>query len=481
MTWLDVCIHYAKNVLNTHSARIDHVHQQLSIYPELLMRCDLCDLTIEQLYENLKSLYHMDTNEKERHIDWILGQLTDEQSVVNHIFWHKYNIDAEEATRYLYRLGQLNHYIQTEKIARNLQFSTPQTIVTINLSKEEKDNKKIAEEAKKIVTDFPKCSLCYENVGYRGTGQQPPRSTLRVAEMKLDNEEWFMQFSPYPYFEEHAIFIDKIHRPMKVDRQTLIQLCDIVDTFPHYFVGSNAAKPIIGGSILSHAHFQGGKIQPFPLMKAAVDKTYYSSIYKNVSIYTLQWPSFVLRLESKHREELINCSMAWMNAWECYDAPEIHLYSHTNHQSHHGTAPILFKKQDIYVMHLIFRSNFTTPQYPDGLYHAYPEHHHIKKEGIGLIEAMGMFILPGRLASVLHDYRSMTSLEDFNQLIEKYPIHRNWMLQYLQPLHIEHHDLETQFINALDDVCVNILSNISVFKKDHIGQWYQDQFMTLMK
>ncbi|MDG0888983.1 hypothetical protein [Paracholeplasma manati] len=435
------------------------------------------DLTVDDLYFALKDILDPAQDDVEREIDYIFGLITPAQHKVNAEFWSLYNTNPVLATQYLYALGKHNHYIQIDKVKLNRQYTQDGLIITINLSKEEKDNKKIAEMAKMPPSTFPKCVLCFENVGYKGSGQQPPRSTLRVAELTLDKQPWFMQYSPYPYFEEHAIFIDKTHRPMRVDAHSIQQLIEIVDLFPDYFVGSNAAMPIIGGSILSHAHFQGGKRQAFPLMLANITDTFTNIQFPQVSISTLDWTSFVLRLESKNAKTLKECIVNYMEKWSVFEAEDIGLIPETNGVPHHGVAPIIYKKNGTYIAHLIFRSNITSYLYPEGVFHAHPEFHHIKKEGIGLIEAMGMFILPGRLARVLDHYMNLTSLSEFYQLVEQYPLHKSWLLEYLLPTGFETEHLKERFLSALSFVCKEILTNISVFKNNPLGHQYQNKFL----
>lgn len=435
------------------------------------------ELNVTDLTKTLNQILKDFDIDIEREIDYIFGLITPSQKQINTHFWSLYKTNPNQATNYLYTLGKHNHYIQVEKVKLNQQYLNQDLIVTINLSKEEKDNKKILELSKKTTTTFPKCALCFENVGYKGIGEQPPRSTLRVAEMTLDHDPWFMQYSPYPYFEEHAIFIDKTHRPMKVDEKAIQQLIEIVDLFPSYFVGSNAAMPIIGGSILSHAHFQGGKLLAFPLMLVKAQETFNHVNYPSVQVSTLDWPSFVLRLESTDSKSLKSCILNFMEKWSTFEAKEISLDPYYNQEPHHGVAPIIHKEGNTYVVHLIFRSNITNEAYPDGVFHAHPEYHHIKKEGIGLIEAMGMFILPGRLVKVLNKYSELTTLDEFYSLVEQYPIHKNWLLQNLLPIKFEPKHLKERFIEELAKVCHHILEDISVFKKDALGQHYQNKFL----
>lgn len=478
MTLLEACLWYAKHTLKRDSKAIKIVANRLKQSDELTIRYPFdTPVILQQLLIALEQAYSALGSETTREVDYIFGLLAPNQTEVNHQFWSLYRENPVLSTQYLYQLGQQTHYIQTEKVALNQQYQANGIVVTINLSKAEKDNKEIALQAQKPATTFPKCVLCFENVGYKGQGNQPPRSTLRVAELTLANEPWFMQYSPYPYFEEHAIFIDQIHRPMKVDVTTLQQLIEIADLFPMYFVGSNAAMPIIGGSILSHAHFQGGKRDNLPLLDAVSDEIVPDLRFPNVTISTIKWPSFALRMSSSDALELKTCMWSYIEKWRLFEASEIGLIPYENNTPHQGVAPILYKSKDRYVAHLIFRSNITNENYPEGVFHAHPEFHHIKKEGIGLIEAMGMFILPGRLISVLNAYCALTELDEYYQLTNQYPLHRDWLLQNLLPLRFEPNALKAQFIEALSKVCYSILENISVFKKDSLGQKYQKQFL----
>lgn len=478
MTLLEACMLYSKYTLEHPNCVINDA---LNTWDETaryhLNQPFVGDIMVNNIIYQLNICFEHYGQQKDREVDYMMGLLTPNQHTINQHFWTLYYESPTKATQFLYNLGKRNQYIKTEKIKRNQQFYSHSLIITINLSKEEKDNKQIAQMAKKVVYTYPKCVLCYENVGYKGEGQQPPRSTLRVAELTLDGEPWFMQYSPYPYFEEHAIFIDKTHRPMKVDGQTITQLIEIVDLFPDYFVGSNAAMPIIGGSILSHAHFQGGKRPDFPLMSAQIESTLRQPLFPSVSISTLVWPTFVLRLSSEDATALKQCIIHYMNVWTQFEAKDIGLVSTTNGEQHHGVAPIIHKHQGTYIAHLIFRSNITDEQHPEGLFHAHPEFHHIKKEGIGLIEAMGMFILPGRLMPVLNEYTQLTNLNDFYALANRYDIHRVWLIQNLIPKTFHTDDLHKQFVDALGEVCYHILENISVFKNDDLGKKYKAQFL----
>jgi UDPglucose--hexose-1-phosphate uridylyltransferase len=429
-------------------------------------------LTIHDVIGELNQQFsHLEGIERERAIDLIFSLLSPSQVQVNETFWRNYKKSPREATKYLFELGKDNYYIQTDKIKKNRMYELPNLIVTINLSKEEKDNKQIALARLQPQQSFPKCMLCYENVGYLGKGNQAPRGTLRVAEMELCGQSWFMQYSPYPYFDEHAIFIDKIHRPMSIDKQSISQLFEIVNMFPHYFVGSNAAMPIIGGSILSHAHFQGGKWMAFPMMNAKIAETVQSNKYPDLMIGIIDWKSFVIRVTGTDQNHMIQLTEDVMKHWESYTDASVGIYHETHGEPHHGITPILYHDGKKYVLHIVLRSNLTSEEHPGGIFHAHQEYHHIKKEGIGLIEAMGMFILPGRLAEVMDYFIQIQEVDDLILMMEKFPIHREWISSTFSHLTFPQSKeyLKTMFIHELSKVCQSILENISMFKADRKG------------
>lgn len=469
---------YAMSHLDLNPKNINLIQQKLnSIY-----QIEDDQNKISNMIECLSALNHVFDSyegiEKDRKIDEFFSIFTEPQTDVNLRFWKHYQDNPKNATEYLFQLGKNNRYIQTDKISKNRSYFTEDIIVTINLSKEEKDNKAILKALLEKPQTFPPCVLCYENVGYLGTQNQAPRGTLRVAEMKLQNQDWFLQYSPYPYFDEHAIFIDKTHRPMAVDRLTIAQLFDIIELFPHYFIGSNAALPIVGGSILSHAHFQGGKNIMFPMMKAIPTKKLISSKYPNLTIETIKWPATVLRITGKNREEMIDFVDHSLKFWESYEQKEINIIPKSNGLKHHAIAPILYKNGENWIVHIVFRSNITDQEFPDGRFHAHPKYHHIKKEGIGLIEAMGMFILPGRLAPVMDYFINIKNQNDLIELSRKYEVHASWMLEAFSHLtYLESkEELREIFIQSLRKICLNILDNIAVFKDNPIENVYKDQF-----
>ncbi len=347
---------------------------------------------------------------------------------------HLNKLSSKEKTNYLYDLSIKSNYIRKREIDKNIIWKYPNLIITINLSKPEiiqnkkkKNNKE--KEIKKIDT-YPKCPLCIENVGFHGNETKETRQNLRVMPITLNNESWYFQYSPYVYYKEHCIIFSENHVPMKITKDTFKRLLDFIDQFPHYFIGSNAGLPRIGGSILSHDHYQGGNYT-FPLQKAKLKKEFKHPKYKDVRLGIVNWYNSVIRLESTNKDSIIKLTNHIYQKWLNYNNNELDIISKTD-EIHNGITPIVHKEGNKYVMNIILRNNRTSHKHPEGIFHAHRQYHHIKKEGIGLIEAMGMFILPARL----------------EKEIKKENITKN----------------------EIHDVCINILKNTAVFKDDEKGQ-----------
>src|SRR5699024_921894 len=330
----------------------------------------------------------------------IMNLVTPLPSVVNEEFWKKYEEDKELATDYFYKLSQKNDYIKTRNIAKNIFFETSSPYgnleITINLSKPEKDPKEIAAMRQNNSTNYPKCALCLENEGYKGHSNHAARANHRVVRMDLQGETYGMQYSPYVYYNEHSIFLSEVHKPMVVDQKAIENLLEIIDILPHYFVGSNADLPIVGGSILSHDHYQGGCYQ-FPIEEAKTVEDLNLVEYPNVKASIVKWPLSIIRLQAKNKEELVETLIHIMDIWEHYSDEEYAIISHTNGTRHNTITPIARFNEGMYEMDVVLRNNRTTEEYPDGIFHPHPDVHHIKKENIGLIEVMGLAILPPRL------------------------------------------------------------------------------------
>jgi len=345
----------------------------------------------------------------------LMSYMMPRNSEVNRIFWSLHHADPKFATEYFYSLSNASTYIRMDRVSKNISWVTETPYgcmdITINISKPEKDPKEIALAKTLPPSVYPKCLLCVDNAGYQGNINHPARHNHRIIEMNLQNEPWYLQYSPYVYYNEHAIVLCREHRDMKIDRNTFVRLCDFVDLVPHYFIGSNADLHTVGGSILTHDHYQAGNYE-MPMMRAEVYETIRLKEMEDVAYDILKWPLSVVRLRSKSREHIIEASSALLHKWIGYSDERYELFAHTN-ERHNTVTPILRKLNGEYEMYLALRNNRKTDQHPDGIFHPHTEHHHIKKENIGLIEVMGLAVLPARLASELDQLKmELTSAWD---------------------------------------------------------------------
>lgn len=336
----------------------------------------------------------------------LMDLMTPAPSVINRQFWDKYVSDPQKALRYFYQLSQQNDYIKTNAIAKNIVWSTPtdygEIEITINLSKPEKDPKQIAAAKKAKDTGYPRCSLCIENEGYAGRVNYPARTNHRVIRFKLGDQQWGFQYSPYAYFNEHCIFLASQHRPMVINRTTFQQLLSIIQQFPGYFVGSNADLPIVGGSILSHEHYQGGRHQ-FPMEKSPIATPLTFKGFEDVTAGIVQWPMSVIRLRSSQEQPLVELANKILNCWRHYSDESVDVRAETAWVPHHTITPIARKRNGQLELDLVLRDNQTSAKYPDGIFHPHKDVQHIKKENIGLIEVMGRAILPPQLKPELRE------------------------------------------------------------------------------
>ena len=423
---------------------------------------------------------------------YIMGILTPVPSEVNRRFLEiKQKEGIEKACAFFYNLCIMNNYIQKTAIGRNLKWECKDgerfLEITVNLSKPEKDNKEIA----KLLTapkksKYPACLLCKENEGYQGTATHPARENIRTISLKMGGEDWFVQYSPYAYYNEHMIAISCNHTPMHIESDTIDKLLDFVDFFPNYMIGSNAALPIIGGSILNHEHFQGGE-HLMPMHKAPASRIlrgYVCKKHKKVKVEIVDWYNSVIRLTCANRKEIAALAKEIIAAWAVFNDESCGIKSETDGVRHNSLAPVCRKVGKNYVFDMILRNNITSKEYPDGVFHAHPEYHNIKKEGIGLIEAMGLFILPGRLKKQLNmiaeilcgklPYDELALNDKDNYLYA----HRNMikdLMSYGKAADID--EAEKRVTEKVNDVCKHILFNTSVFKKDEDGYKGFDRFM----
>ena len=336
----------------------------------------------------------------------LMGRLTPRPSQVIREFQSRYEESPETATDWYYQFSQDTDYIRRYRIARDVKWVAPTPYgdldITINLSTPEKDPRAIAAAKTAPQGGYPKCQLCRENEGYAGRMNHPARQNHRIIPITIDNKDWFFQYSPYVYYTEHCIVFNGAHVPMKIDRSAFRKLLDFVKQFPHYFVGSNADLPIVGGSILSHDHFQGGRYT-FAMEKAPVEKPVSFSGFEDVECGIVKWPMSVIRLRSADDDRLVDLAEKILTAWRGYTDEAAFIFAETDGEPHNTITPIARMRDGKFELDLVLRNNITTEEYPLGVYHPHQELHHIKKENIGLIEVMGLAVLPSRLKGELAD------------------------------------------------------------------------------
>ena len=336
----------------------------------------------------------------------IMGALTPMPREVIRCFREKYAVSPQEATDWYYTFSCDTDYIRRYRIAKDLRWTYESEYgdldITINLSKPEKDPKAIAAAKNAPQSGYPKCQLCKENEGYAGRLNHPARANHRIIPITIAGSEWYLQYSPYVYYNEHCIVFNGQHVPMKIDKAAFDKLLDFVTAFPHYFVGSNADLPIVGGSILSHEHFQGGHYT-FAMEKAPVETPIYFAGFEDVQAGLVKWPMSVIRLDGEDPKRLSQLAEKILNAWRSYSDEKCGIVAFSGGEPHHTITPIARRRGSLYELDLVLRCNITTEEHPLGVFHPHADKHHIKKENIGLIEVMGLAVLPSRLKSELTD------------------------------------------------------------------------------
>ncbi len=334
----------------------------------------------------------------------IMGSITPRPSQVRKKFKDLVAESSKKATDWYYEFSQDTNYIRRDRIVKDMRWKSQteygQMDISINLSKPEKDPKAIAAARNQAASNYPKCMLCEENEGYPGRLNFPARQNHRIVPICINGAPWYLQYSPYVYYNEHCICFNKIHTPMKIDRACFGKLLDFVGQFPHYFVGSNADLPIVGGSILAHDHFQGGHYT-FAMEKAPVETEISFAGFEDVEAGIVKWPMSVIRLKAKDPERLVDLADKILGSWRGYTDASVNIFAETDGEPHNTITPIARRRGEDYELDLVLRNNLTTEEHPLGLYHPHAELHHIKKENIGLIEVMGLAILPGRLKTEL--------------------------------------------------------------------------------
>ena len=398
----------------------------------------------------------------------LMNCLVPRPSQVQQLFWEKYKHSPIEATEYFYKLSQDSDYIRRYRVCKDQKWKVKSEYgdidITINLSKPEKDPKAIAAARNAKASSYPKCLLCMENEGYAGRVNHPARENHRIIPVTIHNSQWGFQYSPYVYYNEHCIVFNGEHIPMKIDRPAFIKLFDFVKQFPHYFLGSNADLPIVGGSILSHDHFQGGNYT-FAMAKAPIEEHVTLLGFEDVEAGIVKWPLSVLRIRHKDEKRLIDLATHVLEVWRNYTDESAFIYAYTDGEPHNTITPIARKRDGKYELDLVLRNNITTEEHPLGVYHPHAELHHIKKENIGLIEVMGLAVLPSRLKdemALLEEY--ILSGKDIasNETLKK---HATWVKEFLPKYNTIHKEnIEEILQQEIGKVFVKVLEDAGVYK-----------------
>ncbi|MDR3260160.1 MAG: UDP-glucose--hexose-1-phosphate uridylyltransferase [Fusobacteriaceae bacterium] len=411
----------------------------------------------------------------------IMGILTPLPSIVINKFYDICNIaNKKEATKWYYNFSQKTNYIRTERINKNVYWTVDTDYssleITINLSKPEKDPKDIEREKNAIQKSYPKCLLCYENVGYSGRVDHPSRENHRVIPVDISsdkNEDWFIQYSPYIYYNEHIIVFSIKHSPMKIDIDTFDRITRFVEIYPHYFLGSNADLPIVGGSILNHNHYQGGN-HLFPMAKAKIEKQIVFKNYENIEAGILKWPMSVIRLKSPDRKKLISLANKILLSWRTHSDKSLDILAFSDDLPHNTITPIARKTESGFELDLVLRNNRTTEKFPLGIFHPHDEVHNIKKENIGLIEVMGLAVLPGRLKEELEILESYMVVENWKEKIienKKVSKHLNWAEEIINSNNnITEENIHDILKSEVGKTILKVLTYAGVYKRDKNGK-----------
>ena len=414
----------------------------------------------------------------------LMGVITPRPSQVIAEFEELYGENPQKATDAFYKFSQDNNYIRRDRIKKDIRWKVDSPYgkidITINLSKPEKDPKAIAAAKTAKQSAYPKCQLCMENEGYAGRMNHPARQNHRIIPIYINGSRWGFQYSPYVYYNEHCIVFNGQHIPMKIDHSTFVKLFDFIKQFPHYFLGSNADLPIVGGSILSHDHFQGGRYR-FAMADAAMEKQITIPGYEDVEAGILHWPLSVIRIRHKDEKRLIALADHILEKWRGYTDEEAYIFAETDGEPHNTITPIARKNGEIYELDLTLRNNITTEECPLGLYHPHSEYHHIKKENIGLIEVMGLAVLPSRLKGEMELLADClvkgTPVEDHEELLK----HKEWA-EKIREKYADINDSNVMDIlkEEIGKVFVGVLEDAGVYKCTEEGRAAFDRFIAVL-
>lgn len=414
----------------------------------------------------------------------IMNCLTPRPAQVQAEFAKRYEVSPKEATDYFYKLSQDSDYIRRYRVKKDRKWKVDSAYgeidITINLSKPEKDPKAIAAAKNAKASSYPKCQLCVENEGYAGRVNHPARENHRIIPITVNDSAWGFQYSPYVYYNEHCIVFNGEHTPMKIEKQTFVKLFDFVKLFPHYFLGSNADLPIVGGSILSHDHFQGGHYT-FAMETAPMEEMVKIPGYEDVEAGIVKWPLSVLRIRSKDEKRLIDLASHVLEVWRGYTDEEAFVFAETDGEPHNTITPIARKKGEFFELDLTLRNNITTKEHPLGVYHPHAQYHHIKKENIGLIEVMGLAVLPARLKTeleLLGKYLVEGKDPAEHELLEK---HAAWVKEFLPKYEsITKENVMDILQEEVGQVFVHVLEDAGVYKCTEEGRKAFKRFLAAL-
>ena len=403
----------------------------------------------------------------------LMGSLTPRPAQIMDQFKKLKKESSKKATDWYYQFSQDTNYIRKDRIAKDIRWKSEteygEIDISINLSKPEKDPKAIAAAKNQPASDYPRCMLCEENMGYAGRLNYPARQNHRIVPVTINDTDWYLQYSPYVYYNEHCICFNKVHTPMKIDRACFAKLLDFVRQFPHYFVGSNADLPIVGGSILAHDHFQGGRYT-FAMECAPIETEISFKGYEDVKAGIVKWPMSVIRLNAKEPERLIDLADKILGSWRGYTDEAAMIFAETDGEPHNTITPIARRRGEDFELDLVLRNNLTTKEHPLGIYHPHEELHHIKKENIGLIEVMGLAILPGRLKKELEAVEEkLVSGEDMRKDPLTQP-HADWAEQIAAKYEITTENVKEIVQKETGIVFAKVLEQAGVYKRTPEGK-----------
>lgn len=416
----------------------------------------------------------------------IMSMLMPRPSEVIHHFYELYkNSSAKAATDWYYKLSRDSDYIRRYRICKDKKWTTATKYgdldITINLSKPEKDPKAIAAAKNAKQSGYPKCLLCRENEGYAGRVNHPARQNHRIIPITINDSQWGFQYSPYVYYNEHCIVFNSQHIPMKIEHATFCKLFDFVKQFPHYFVGSNADLPIVGGSILSHDHFQGGHYE-FAMAKAPVERSFSVKGFEDVEAGIVKWPMSVIRLSAEDTDRIIALADIVLNSWREYTDKEAFIFANTNGEPHNTITPIARKRGDKFELDLVLRNNITTEEHPLGVFHPHAKLHHIKKENIGLIEVMGLAVLPARLKGEIAALKEAILNGEEIRSKEELQKHADWVEEFMPKYDkIDASNIDQIIEQEIGLVFMQVLEDAGVYKRTAEGQAAFDRFVAQLK